>query len=126
MLYFIFLSVLYPLTSFAQEVVAPVIEQMSVVASPLIESLGGNQGVTSLAVVALIVQALMLGVNSKYGHLAGKYRFAIMYGLNALGGIMALKLQGMDTITALTHSNTMAAYQVMLNQAYKQVFKKND
>lgn len=124
--YFIFLAVLYPIISFAQEAVQPVVEQISVVASPLVESMGGNQGVTSLAVVALIVQTLMLGVNSKYGHLAGKYRFAIMYSLNALGGIMALKLQGMDTWTALTHSNTMAAYQVMLNQFYKQVFQKND
>lgn len=128
MLAFLSMPLLYSFSSWAQEVAAPVVSQVNdqivQVANPLLQSMNGSSGVTSMAVVALIVQALMLVVNSRYGNLAGKYRFTIMYALNALGGIAALKLQGVDTFTAMTHSNTMAAYQVMLNQAYKQFIKK--
>jgi hypothetical protein len=125
---FLSIPLLYSFTSWAQEVAAPIvsqgIEQVAQVANPLLQSMNGSSGVTSMAVVALIVQALMLFINSKYGSLAGKYRFTIMSALTALGGIAALKLQGVDTFTAMTHSTTMATYQVFMNQAYKQFFKK--
>lgn len=128
MLAFLSMPLLFSFSAWAQEaatqVIVPVAEKMTEVANPLLQSLNGQQGVTSMAVIAVLVQALMLLINSRFGSLAGKYRLSIMYALNAICGITALKLQGVDTFTALTHSNTMAAYQVMANQAYKQFFKK--
>jgi hypothetical protein len=125
---FLSMPLLFSFSVWAQEVAAPIVsqvtEQVAQVANPLLQSLNGSSGVTSMAVVALAVQALMLLINSRYGAMAGKYRLVIVGLLNVVGGITALKLQGVDTMTALMHSGTMATYSVSANQIYKQFFKK--
>lgn len=92
----------------------------------LMQSMNGANGATTLAIVAAFSQAVMLLLNSKYGAMAGKYKFAIIALLNIVGSLAALAPQGMDAGTALTHGATLATYQIAANQGYKQFFKKTN
>lgn len=122
---FLFLPMLFFAWANAQEMVSE-IPQIAPQAplEDLMKSMGGHDGLGFLALVALMIQVSMFSLHSKLGSFAGKYRLGVLYALSIIGGVITLKLQGLDTFSALTHSNSMAAYQVFLHQIYKQFFVK--
>lgn len=97
----------------------------------LIQSLGGLKGASSLASIAIITQIIMQTlrlpfVQSKLPPLMGKHKFTIIYLLSTITGILTLKIQGLGWLTSLIHSNTLAAYQILIHQAFKQFKEKNN
>lgn len=81
-------------------------------------SVGGLKG---LALVAAIVQCVMFALRTSYGDkIAGKWKLAAVYLLSMAGGIIALKMQGMDWVSIVLHSNTLAAIQIFGHQVVKQ------
>lgn len=121
---------LFPVVVLAQ-VFGP--EQMPQVANPqdlemLVRSIGGESSLRTLALVALGVQALMflLSKTAFMDKFAGKYKLALVYGLNIAAGVLTLKIMGLDTPAALVHANSLASYQVFFHQVYKQVSDRGD
>lgn len=92
----------------------------------LLDALGGVKGLSALAVAGLVVQVIMLLIRSGVGGLLGKFRLIVVYGLSIVSGVLALHLSGVDISAALVHANTLAAFQVFLNQIFKQFFQKAD
>lgn len=86
----------------------------------LFNSIGGLKGAGAMGIVILLIQGLMLFFRSKLADFAGKWRLSIVYGLSMVLGILALHVAGVDWLTALLHSNTIAAAQVFGHQAYDQ------
>lgn len=91
----------------------------------LLASLGGLKGAGVLGIVAIVVQGLMLAARQFLVNVAGKWKFALVSGLSLVGGILALKLTGIDWVAALMHSSTLAAAQVFLHQMILQ-FQKDE
>lgn len=96
----------------------------------LIDSLGGLKGASSLAIIAAVIQILMATLNldvlqTKLPKIVGKYKFLFIYFLTCVSAVIALRMQGLDLLTALFHSNTLAAYQVFMHQAVKQMNEKS-
>lgn len=89
----------------------------------LITSLGGLNGASALAAVAVGVQVLMAFFRSPLANFAGKYRLLIVSALSMVFGVLALKLSGVDWVGALVHSATLTSVMVFGNQVLKQ-FKK--
>jgi hypothetical protein len=90
----------------------------------LVESLGGLKGAGTLAIVAFLVQLIMLLLRTQLGEFAGRWRLLAVLGLTMVGGVLGLKMQGMEWVAALMHSTTLAAAQVFGHQAFKQFAKK--
>jgi hypothetical protein len=130
MIKYIFLSILLvPSLLFAQEI--PLQENLDVQSyiKLLLESLGGFKGASSLAVVMVFIQIIMHSLRlpyfqSKLPPMVGKHKFLMIYFLSIVSGILALRIQGVDWMASLFHSNTLAAYQVFMHQAIKQAKEK--
>lgn len=90
----------------------------------LLASLGGLKGASFVAIAVVVVQGIMLLLRSKLGEMAGKYRLLIVYLLSVVGGVLALRIAGVDLGAALLHTQTLAALQVLVNQVIKQFFQK--
>ena len=86
----------------------------------LMKSLGGLKGASSMTVVAISVQLLMMVLRSPMGGIAGKWRLVLVYLLTMVGGVTSLMLTGVDLMTAIMHANTLAALQVFAHQVVKQ------
>lgn len=115
------IGLLMPALIFGQDVIVPPTsdEIMS-----LLASLGGLKGASTLAIVAVVVQGLMLMLKSSIGKFAGAYQLLAVLLLTLAGGVVGLMIQGMDIGAALMHSSTLAAGQVLLHQIYKQFIEK--
>lgn len=92
----------------------------------LLNSLGGIKGASGLAVAATIVQVVMYSlrldmVQKRLPKLLGKHKLILIYALSLVSGVLSLRLQGIDLMASLLHSNTLAAYQVLAHQAFKQL-----
>lgn len=92
----------------------------------LLVSLGGLKGAGALAIVAVVVQGLMLFFKSSIAAFAGKFQLLIVMLLTLVGGVIALKSQGMDWGAVIVHSSTLTALQVFLHQIFKQFIVKKD
>lgn len=93
--------------------------------SKFLEALGGAKGLGTLGIIALIVQGLMLLLKSTVGKFAGVYQLLAVNLLTLITGIIGLKMSGMDWGSAILHSQSLAAFQVFLHQAWKQFQKKD-
>lgn len=109
--------------AFAQASLPTDIEASDAVAE-LLRSIGGLKGASALAIVAVVVQAVMLFFRTKYASFAGKWRIVVVTGLTVVAGVLALRVAGVDWIGALLHSSTLAAVQVFGNQFVKQLTEK--
>lgn len=89
-----------------------------------LEALGGVKGAGTLAIVAIVVQGLMLVMKTALGKMAGIWQVIILNLLTLIGGVIALKMSGSDWASALLHSQSLAAFQVFLHQLWKQFGKK--
>ena len=115
----------------AAEAAKEVVETASEIAGPtagdiakFLEALGGVKNLGTLGIVALVVQGLMLVAKSALGKMAGIYQMLILNFLTLAAGVIALKMSGMDWASAILHSQSLAAFQVFLHQAWKQFGKK--
>lgn len=93
------------------------------------KSIGSVKGASSLLLVVLISQLLMLFFRTPLGSFAGKWKLLIIYSMSLVGGVIALKLSvdDMGWLAALLHANTLGAFQVLAHQAKKQFWdKKNE
>lgn len=84
-------------------------------------SIGGLKGAGAMAIAAVVAQGLFLALRTKLGEYAGKFRFLAISFLTLVTGIVALKMTGLDWSSVLMHSTTLVAFQVFLNNAYKQL-----
>lgn len=117
--------VLIPVFAVAQDlaVVPPTTDEISA----FLHSLNGLKGGSALAVAAIIVQGLMLAFRAPLGSFAGRYRLVIMSALTLVAGWTALRMAGLDGVSALLHSTTLISLQVFAHQVYIQfVVKKNE
>lgn len=90
----------------------------------LLARLRNKSGLQLLTYVAITVQILLLAGRAFLQKVAGIYRVLIMNALTLVGGIIFLRLQGMDWISAALHSQTTAMAQVYFHQFFKQTLKK--
>lgn len=84
-------------------------------------ALGGIQGMSTLALVGLGIQGLMLAFRGPLSSLAGAGKLTLVTGLSLLGGVIGLRAAGLDWALCLMHSTSLAAAQVFLHQLWKQL-----
>lgn len=72
-----------------------------------------------LAVVAAVVQGLMLVLRTRLGEHAGRLRIVAVSLLSMVGGVLVLKSKGMEWGSALVHSTVLAAAQVFMYDLFK-------
>lgn len=112
--------------AFAQDPASvPVDLQSSEALEEILKSVGGLQGAGALGIVAVVVQVLMSFFRSPLANFAGKFRLLIVSALSMVGGVLALKLSGVDWVGSLVHSATLTSVMVFGNQIVKQ-FKKDE
>lgn len=104
------------LSAFADDFVAPIPEDWGQI---IVNLTKGELSV--LAIVAAVVQFLMLLFRTKLGEKSGKFRLLFVSGLSLVGGVLGLKIQGMEWGSALVHSSTLAAMQVFGFELYKKL-----
>lgn len=91
-----------------------------------LSALGGAKGLGTLGVIGVVVQGLLLALRSQIGAYAGRYRLVAVALLTFVTGGVGLKLSGLDWASVLMHSSTLLAFQVLLNQVFKQFVVKSD
>jgi len=117
---FLLITVLVTCFAFAQVVADPI---SNADALQQIMALFGSGSLKGLSLVAAVIQGLMLLLRSdfvvqKIGAAKASLRLALVLMLSLIGGIVALRMQGMDLKAALIHSSSLAAYQVLFHQLY--------
>lgn len=112
-LVFCFVIMLISVTAFA-ELVEPTPEEWGAI---LVSVTSGQLSV--LAIVAAVVQVVMLVLRTKLGEHAGKLRLVLVSLMTVVGGVLALKVKGMEWGSALVHSSVLAAAQVFMYDLYK-------
>lgn len=90
----------------------------------LLAALGGLKGASSMAIVAIVVQALLFFFRSSFAKFSGAWQLLIVNFLTLVGSFIALKSQGMDVLAILTHSQVLTAGQVFLHQLFKKFTKE--
>lgn len=90
----------------------------------IIDSIAKINGFKLLGLIAVIAQALVLAFKFLLERLSGIYRLLILNLLTLGIGIVLLRLQGMNWVETLLHSQTTAMAQVFFHQIIKQVLKK--
>jgi len=95
----------------------------------LLQSLGGFNGASALAIAAIVVQLIIKflstsWVGSIFPNLSGGVKLVVVSGLGVVSGVLALMLPptSLTFLAALLHSATMTAFMVFFNQAYQQWF----
>ena len=129
-------SLVFTTGSMAQEVGAgagAVVTNPEVIQPPTVgewqaflSALGGVKGLGTLGVIGVVVQGLLLALRSQIGNLAGRYRLLAVALLTFVAGGIGLKISGLDWASVLMHSSTLLAFQVLLNQIFKQFVVKAD
>ena len=85
---------------------------------------GQLHGASVLVVVAGVVQLLMKFFSTSLANFAGKYRLLVILSLTLVGSVIGLMSQGMTLSAALLNGATLTAFQVLINQIYKQFIQK--
>lgn len=83
----------------------------------LVQITSGELGV--LAVVAAVVQALMLVLRTRLGEHTGRLRLVLVSLLSTVGGVLVLRAKGMEWGSAMVHSTVLAAAQVFMYDLFK-------
>lgn len=96
----------------------------------LLKSIGDMKGATTIAIVAIVIQLLLKIldlpiVGSWFSGTKGKTKLLIVGGLSfLLAPVTLVSTLGMDWGAALTHTTTLTAFMVFINQVYIQFVKK--
>ena len=121
--FLLFAVLLFAVAAFAQDVITPP-SGADILA--FLNAIGGLKGAGALVISAVIVQGVMLFVRFSFGEILGKYRLSLMLLLSLVSGFVSLRIAGADVGSALLHPATLAAFQLLFNQIYKQFFVKLD
>ena len=81
-------------------------------------------GMTAMGIAALITQSVMRFFRTNLASFAGKWRLVIVYALSLVSGVLALMTSGLGFLPALIHANSLAAFQVLAHQIWKQFTEK--
>lgn len=117
-LFGLFAFVLMPLMVLGQD--APVDPNQEFL-SLLIQSIGGMKGMSTLAIVGVVVQLLLKLANTTWIKLDGSMKLLIVSGLGIVGGVIGLMIppNSLSLGAALVHSTVLTALMVFLNQIYQ-------
>ena len=121
----LFAAVVFPLGAMAQEV-DPTADFLQL----LIASIGGFKGMSTLAIVGVVIQLLIKLISlpfmgSLFLKAPGYLKLLIISGLTLVGGpITLMVVDGLDFGAALIHSATLNAFMVFANQIYLNVIAK--
>lgn len=121
-LFLLSLTLLFVMCSvaLAQDViVAPSADDLQAIMS----AIGGLKGASSLAIVAVVVQGLLLVFRSSFAKFSGAFQLLIVNGLTLVGAFVALKAQGMPVLAIITNAQVLTAAQVFVHQLIKQFSK---
>ena len=123
-------AMVFSAVAFAQEVLPEVATQDFI--TFLVQSLGGIKGVSTLALVGIVVQILVMFLKTPlfgqiFKNVSGPIKLLIVSALSLIGGVSALmSVEGLTIGAALIHSSTLTAFTVLLHQVYKQFIEKKD
>ena len=93
--------------------------------SSLLKGIGGVKGAGTLAVIALIVQALMFFFRTQLASFAGVWQLIIVNGLTLVGGVVSLMLVDHQIfLQAILNSQVLGMAQIWGHQVYNQIQKK--
>ena len=115
---FLFVVLLLPVVVLAQTVADPNQEFMEY----LIKSLGGTKGMTTLGIIALVVQLLMKFLETSWFNKLVplkvlSWKLPAVSLLTIISGVLALVIRdGMSWSAALLHSTTLSAGMVFAHQ----------
>jgi len=84
------------------------------------QAIKGNQGLNSFGLTIAAVQAIIMFFGDRFLRLPGKYKLLIVQSLSMLTGVTVLRGEGFDWQSAIMHSNTLGAIQVLGHQFLKQ------
>ena len=116
------LSVIFGAVAYAND--AEVIVGNDQFLMSLWQFIGGSKGMSGMALVAAIVQIVMMFFKTSLASFAGKHRLLIVMGLTVVGSIVGLMSQGMSFTAALVNGATLSGMQVFAHQLYKQFIEK--
>lgn len=86
----------------------------------LFASLQGIGGLKAAGIIALIVQAAMLGVRQ---FVQGKYKLLIVAALTLIGAAVSAYISGGSFASVMTNSVVLTSVQVLVNQIFTQIKK---
>lgn len=86
---------------------------------------GGVKGLAGMALIAAVVQIVMMFFKTSLASFAGKYRLLIVLGLTVVASMVGLMSQGVSFTAALVNGATLSAIQVFAHQVYKQFIEKS-
>ena len=86
----------------------------------LFASLQGIGGLKAAGIIALIVQAAMLGVRQ---FVQGKYKLLIVAALTLVGAAVSAYISGGSFASVMTNSVVLTSVQVLVNQIFTQIKK---
>lgn len=93
-----------------------------------LKSIGGAQGASALAILALLVQVFMKFIGTPWANnlLSGKgeTKLMLVLGLTYIGGITTLMVGGLTFGAAFLHSTSLSALLVLLNEIYSRFVVK--
>lgn len=84
------------------------------------------KGQTVLAIVAGVVQLVMKFFNTPLSNFAGKTRLLIVTFLSLVGTVVGGMATGLTFLQSLATGASLAAFQVFVNQLWKQFVEKAD
>ena len=86
----------------------------------LFASLQGIGGLKAAGIIALVVQAAMLGVRQ---FVQGKYKLLIVAALTLVGAAVSAYISGGSFASVMTNSVVLTSVQVLVNQIFTQIKK---
>lgn len=84
----------------------------------------GAKGLKTMAIVGVAIQALLLFTRHKWSNFLGKSKITIISVLSFAGIIIAGLAQGLGVSEIIGDGATLAAFQVFINQIFKQFSKE--
>lgn len=104
------------LRAFGQDVQPPSGQEIT----QFLALLSGVGGLKGAALIALVIQGLMLFFRSGLANFAGKWRLAVVLGLSFVGSFVGVIATGKPWTAAILDGAVIAAFQVFANQMWKQ------
>lgn len=81
--------------------------------------LGGIKGASTLVIAWVVTQAVMMFFRTELAAFAGKYKLAIVLGLNVTVTVLGHMVAGLPVMAAVLNAGTIAALQVFVNELLK-------
>lgn len=90
----------------------------------LLQFITTAKGLGALAIGAGVTQLAMRLLQTPLANVAGKWRLTLVAALSVVGIVLGGMVTGLPFMGALLTAPALAAFQVLLNQIYKQFFEK--